>query len=483
VCRRSITYTLTYDAENRLKSVTQGGQTTTFTYDGNGRLVKRDTVTDTVVYVGSHYEARFEEQDIPEDLDDDCLVTVIDIMLVVARWGMTEADPDWDPRYDFDGDGEITVADIMQVAAHWRETCEQLAEVVKYYTLGGRRVAMRKVPEGQPETLYYLFTDHLGSTSVSYRASDGQSTTQRYYPWGTIRPGPSNALPTDYTFTGQRLDESTGLMYYGARYYDPTLGRFISADSIVPNPGNPQDLNRYSYARNNPLAYVDSGGDIPIPVIIGVGIAILKAVDWGWTAWDTYQSLRVLQNPESSRIDRLLANLNIALAVGLEAAEPDEPLPVAVPADDVARRAALRAAREALEAGSREGFEQAFKNLPDWLKPMLRGVLTEERMLEAMGYADLPRRAVKGFVEGRWVKTVPDYLDESAKVMGEIKDVAELWGTKQIRAQLAWAEEMAKEGWTYVIHVRPDTEVARWLKELAETKPWFKIVPNVVSVP
>ena len=63
-------------------------------------------------------------------------------------------------------------------------------------------------------------SNHLGSSNVSDRTSDGQTITQRYYPWGAIRPDSINTLPTDYTFTGQKLDEGTGLMYYGARYYD-----------------------------------------------------------------------------------------------------------------------------------------------------------------------------------------------------------------------------------------------------------------------
>jgi len=111
-------------------------------------------------------------------------------------------------------------------------------------------------------------SDHLGSSNVSYRADGQQTITQRYYPWGTIRPGPNNALPTDYTFTGQKLDESTGLMYYGARYYDPALSRFIGADPIVPEPGNPQALNRYSYVYNNPLRYTDPTGQWPLPPIV-----------------------------------------------------------------------------------------------------------------------------------------------------------------------------------------------------------------------
>ncbi len=70
-------------------------------------------------------------------------------------------------------------------------------------------------------------------------------------------------LPTDYTFTGQKLDTSSGLLYYGARYYDAAIGRFAQPDSIVPNPYNPQSLNRYSYVLNNPVRYTDPTGHDP----------------------------------------------------------------------------------------------------------------------------------------------------------------------------------------------------------------------------
>ena len=66
-------------------------------------------------------------------------------------------------------------------------------------------------------------------------------------------------MPTGHTFTGQKLD-GTGLQYYNARYYDPTIGVFISPDTIVPDAGLVIDYNRYAYSRGNPLKFSDPTG-------------------------------------------------------------------------------------------------------------------------------------------------------------------------------------------------------------------------------
>jgi hypothetical protein len=66
-------------------------------------------------------------------------------------------------------------------------------------------------------TVTYLYGDHLGSTSLTTDWYGQQTGQQTYYPYGAVRTG---SLPTDYTFTGQRVDASASLMYYGARYYD-----------------------------------------------------------------------------------------------------------------------------------------------------------------------------------------------------------------------------------------------------------------------
>ncbi len=78
----------------------------------------------------------------------------------------------------------------------------------------------------------------------------------------------SGALPTDRLFTGQRLEE-TGLYFYNARYYDPVTGRFLSPDSWVQSTWAPQNLNRYTYVRNNVLNRVDSTGYQDEPVDLG----------------------------------------------------------------------------------------------------------------------------------------------------------------------------------------------------------------------
>lgn len=85
---------------------------------------------------------------------------------------------------------------------------------------------------------------------------------------------------TSYKFTGQEYDASIALYNYKARLYDPVIGRFITPDTFIPNPMNPQSVNRYTYALNNPLGYVDPSGNVPIWVakFSVLGTNILKGV-------------------------------------------------------------------------------------------------------------------------------------------------------------------------------------------------------------
>ena len=77
------------------------------------------------------------------------------------------------------------------------------------------------------------------------------------------------------------------MYFYNARYYDPYLNRFISPDTIIPDPQNPQDLNRYSYTRNNPVRYTDPTGHCIFGVDTLVCIAVGGAVAGGLIGYGT----------------------------------------------------------------------------------------------------------------------------------------------------------------------------------------------------
>jgi RHS repeat-associated protein len=91
-------------------------------------------------------------------------------------------------------------------------------------------------------------------------ASEVDEAEMRYKPWGEVRYT-SGTMPTDYTYTGQRSEmDSLGLMFYNARWYDPALGRFTQADTIVPEMQGTQAWDRYAYVNNNPVLYSDPSG-------------------------------------------------------------------------------------------------------------------------------------------------------------------------------------------------------------------------------
>ncbi len=125
--------------------------------------------------------------------------------------------------------------------------------VVKYYFFNGMRVAQRR--GSSPIT--YLHGNHLGSTVLETSVIGISVNDEKYFAYGEQRDtGPVN---TENQYTDQKRDD-TGLYYYGARYYDPALGTFVSPDTIVPDPSMVMDYNRYMYVRGNPMMYTDPSG-------------------------------------------------------------------------------------------------------------------------------------------------------------------------------------------------------------------------------
>ena len=165
--------------------------------------------------------------------------------------------------YDADGNrvlGTISGTTTAYVAGLYEY---QGGATTKYYEGG----AIRRTAYASNNGISYMLGDQLGSTSVIVGQNGTAQATNYYYPFGGNRGGAAFSTLTTKRFTGQYhesgLPGGEGLSYYGARWYDAQLGRFASADTIVPDPSDPQSLNRFSHVRNHPLVLGDPSGHCP----------------------------------------------------------------------------------------------------------------------------------------------------------------------------------------------------------------------------
>lgn len=203
------TFSPEFDAENRLASVRTGNQTTSFYYDADGNRILTVLPNSTKVYTPF-------------------------------------------PEYE---ESVPTSGPTTQRSS---------------YFLAGQLMAVRvRTGTSGDGALYFAYTDHLGNVAV-WTYSGGTlvaNSLARYDPYGNYRTEPgTNANPdiSDRGFTSHRMNNTgaydLGLIYMNARYYLPEVGRFISADSIVPEPKDPQTYNRYTYALNSPTNFTDPSG-------------------------------------------------------------------------------------------------------------------------------------------------------------------------------------------------------------------------------
>jgi RHS repeat-associated protein len=122
----------------------------------------------------------------------------------------------------------------------------------------------------------YPLTDAQGTTRFLTDSSGNVVQAYSYSPYGQLTSTLS-ATTTPYLYTGENLDQETGLQYLRARYYDPATGRFISRDPMRGTLTNPITQNPYIYAGDNPTAYVDPSGQ-QAEEIIEEGLPLLEKV-------------------------------------------------------------------------------------------------------------------------------------------------------------------------------------------------------------
>jgi RHS repeat-associated protein len=175
-------------------------------------------------------------------------------------------------NYTYDGDGNRVQKSNGKI--YWYGAGSEVLDesdasgniTDEYIFFGGKRVAHRLISSG---AIYYYAEDLLGSSRVITTSSGTVCYEADIQPFGKEVPPIINSCPQNYKFTGKERDAETGNDDFGARYFSPSLGRWLSPDwSAIPAPvpyatlTNPQSLNLYGYVGNNPETFADVDGHL-----------------------------------------------------------------------------------------------------------------------------------------------------------------------------------------------------------------------------
>jgi len=131
--------------------------------------------------------------------------------------------------------------------------------------------------------------DHLGTTSLMAAWDGTVASTTTHLPFGAIE-AETGTQDEPYKFTGKELERDFGIYYFGARYYNPHLVRWISVDPIILTEGEEHDYKPYSYALNSPYNFEDPDGAKAFN-------RVWKAIKKGYRATRKWVSDKMRQTP------------------------------------------------------------------------------------------------------------------------------------------------------------------------------------------
>ena len=234
----SRTYTY-YENSSRLKS---NGKYI-FEYDANGNLVKKETIIGEKITWIYDYDLFNRLEKVTKNDSVVSKYMYDESGLRIKKQGSNSA-----IYYIFDTGGNVLYE-------------QENREYMEYiYVLGKHFARIDGNLDNLSETKKYFYhTDHLGSTVLVTDDTGKQVWSAEYTPFGK-QVSKEGELDHVTKFTGKDLDEDTGLYYFNARWYDSEIGRFVTEDSYIGDPNNPTTLNRYTYAGNNPVKFIDPSG-------------------------------------------------------------------------------------------------------------------------------------------------------------------------------------------------------------------------------
>jgi RHS repeat-associated protein len=161
------------------------------------------------------------------------------------------------------------------------------------------------------ETTIYLHNDLSGTPQAATDIGGNLLWKETYRPYGerTVNAAaskPTGAGANEQYFHGKKVEALKGgvnLSYFGARYYDPSIGRFMGVDPQGFDPSSVHSFNRYAYSNNNPYKYVDPDGHSPIDVAFlawdlgKLGAAVMSGAGVGAAAADVAMSVVGVVSP------------------------------------------------------------------------------------------------------------------------------------------------------------------------------------------
>ncbi|TFH40577.1 MAG: hypothetical protein E4G94_09355, partial [ANME-2 cluster archaeon] len=130
---------------------------------------------------------------------------------------------------------------------------------INTYTYGTDLISMTDPHRDE----FYYHNDGLGSVRSLSDSKESIKNIYLYDAFGQVQKELGH-VDNDFQFTGEQMDDETGLIYLRARYYDPSIGRFITKDPFAGFISDTQSLNRYSYVKNNPVNFIDPFGLIEL---------------------------------------------------------------------------------------------------------------------------------------------------------------------------------------------------------------------------
>ena len=208
--------------------------------------------------------------------------------------------------YGYDGSGLRESKTASGVTHAYRYIGDKLAEEVRsdgkkllyYYDDAGLRTIV--YASGGEEKKYRVRRNLQGDVEKLVDGNGRVVVEYVYDAWGkhTVQDGSDEGIGSlnSIRYRGYCYDEETELYYLKSRYYDPEVGRFLSADSIeYLDPESLNGLNLYAYCNNNPVNYVDPTGQF-WDTILDIGFLIWSVVDLvrgGWKDWKNWAALGV----------------------------------------------------------------------------------------------------------------------------------------------------------------------------------------------